>query len=234
MKTIAVIPVHGRLPLLKHTITRLLKKNCVHTVLTAGSTDEEREVCEAAGATFIYHDNQPLGKKWNSLFKLAADYKPDNVLFVGSSDWVSDNWVPYMNDYTDEFDMIGLAGFYLLDIGKEYRVCFWPGYGPGPRAKEPIGIGRVISRRILEKINWAPFDETKSRSMDHQMMVAVQKAGGAIKLLATDDIKSLSISTSLWGNMHIFEDHWMGRLPSHVIQDHNFLPTHFPEAYKIF
>lgn len=234
MKTIACIPVHGRLPLLHHTITRLLTKNCVHTVICVGSTDEEKEVCERAGATFIFHENQPLGKKWNAAFQVAGELNPDNILFVGSSDWVSDNWMPVMSDFMEEFDMVGLPGFYLADIGTEYRVCHWKGYGKGPREKEPIGIGRVISGRVLSQIGWKPFDDTKSRSLDHQMLQSVLKVGGKVKMLVTDEIRSLSISTPMWGNLHQFEEHWSNRMPSEKIYDHRFLINHFPESFKIF
>jgi len=234
MKTIACIPVHGRLPLLHHTITRLLTKNGVSEVVCAGITDEEKETCERAGAIFIRHENQPLGKKWNATFQVAGEHDPDNILFVGSSDWVSDNWMPVMSDHMDQYDMVGLAGFYLADIGTQYRVCYWAGYGRGPRANEPIGIGRVISGRSLKKMNWMPFDDSKSNSMDWTMFNNVMRGGGRVKVLQTDAIKSLSISCPMWGNMHVFDDHWSGKLPSEKILDHRFLHTHFPEAFKIF
>jgi glycosyltransferase involved in cell wall biosynthesis len=231
MKTIACIPVHGRLPLLHITITRLLKKNGLHSVICAGATDEEKEACERAGATFIYHENQPLGRKWNAAFQVAGEHDPDNILFVGSSDWVSDNWMSVMGRYMDQFDMIGLPDFYLADIGPQIRVCHWAGYGRGPRMNEPIGIGRVISARSLKKMSWMPFDDTKSNSMDATMFARVLANGGAVKMLRTPDIKSLSISCPKWSNMHLFEDHWRNKLPSEKIYDHSFLPTYFPEAF---
>ena len=234
MKTIACIPVHGRLPLVHHTITRLLKKNGVHTVICAGATDEEQETCERAGALFIRHENNPLGKKWNATFQLAGEHDPDNILFVGSSDWVTDNWMPYMNEFTGRYDMVGLPNFYMADLGTQFRVCHWAGYGRGPRANEPIGIGRVIGAKVLKAMNWTPFDPTKNNSMDATMFARVLANGGRVQMLRTDEIKSLSISCPLWSNMHIFEDHWRNKLPSEKIYDHLFLPKHFPEVFNIF
>jgi glycosyltransferase involved in cell wall biosynthesis len=233
MKTIACIPVHGRLPLLKHTIERLLNKNKLHAVVCAGATDEEKEVCERAGATFIYHENLPLGKKWNAAFEVAGQMGADNVLFVGSSDWVSDNWMEVMGQHTDQFDMIGLPDFYLADIGPQIRVCHWAGYGQGPRMDEPIGIGRVITAKALKKMSWRPFDDTKNNSMDWTMFNRVRMNGGLVKLLRTYEIKSLSISCSLWSNMHKFEDHWTDKLPSTKITDPTFLDAHFPEIHAV-
>ena len=91
-RVVAVIPVFGRHPLLKHTIERLLKRNGCSDVICVGE-EEDRDVCKVAGAKFYYKDNKYLGEKWNHAFKKAKELKPDAVLFVGSSDWLSDNWL---------------------------------------------------------------------------------------------------------------------------------------------
>src|SRR5690606_22884619 len=49
VKCIAVIPIKGRLPLLKHTIRRLYKKNGVFKVICVGETKEERVLVESEG-----------------------------------------------------------------------------------------------------------------------------------------------------------------------------------------
>lgn len=233
MKVVAVIPVHGRLPLVKITIERLFKRNDIYYVICVGGTDEEKEVCNKAGAAFVYHENQPLGKKWNAGFKEAERYDADAAIFVGSSDWISDEWVPFMSQYLGEYDMVGTPGFYMADVSKEIRVCHWAGY-EGQRKGESIGIGRMLSADILKKMNWKPFEDDKSRSLDYQMLRNVLANEGRVKLVKSSSIKSLSISTSLWPNLHQFEDHWSDKLPSTKIYDHNFLPTHFPEVFKIF
>ena len=89
---VAVMAVRGRLPLLKYTVQRLLQKNGCMAVVCVGDSDDEQRVCQEAGAHFVFHDNEPLGAKWNAGFIYAQKLNPKGCLFVGSSDWLSDNW----------------------------------------------------------------------------------------------------------------------------------------------
>lgn len=211
MKVVAVIPVKGREPLLKYTIRRLYEKNGVYRVICIG--DKEKEVCVSEGADFIEFPNNPLGAKWNAGFLKAKNYNPDACLFMGSSDWVSDNWLEETTPFLDKWDIIGKPDFYMLDIQEELRACHWLGYD-GSRAGEPIGIGRLISKRILDRLEWKPMDAALDRSMDFSMYHRVLGLGGKVKLVTHDSIKSLSISTGKWENMHKFEDHWRDIVPS--------------------
>lgn len=237
----AVIPVKGRHALLKHTIERLLNKNKLGIVLCVGDR-EDREVCRSSGAEFVEYANYPLGAKWNFGFNRIKKYRPDSVLFVGSSDWVSDNYTEVAEPYLDEFGLIGKAGCHFLDISQQgKRLVFWPGYAKAAQTRqdhlqrkdEPIGGGRMISSRVLDKINWQPFESKKDNSMDWFMYNNTLQAGEKVKII-TDDIHIMSISTDRWPNKHIFEDHWRGKLPSERIKDHdNFLNMNFPEAHLV-
>ncbi len=231
---VAVIPVLGRLTLLPYTIERLLKKNGVVKVICVGKDEREKTVSELAGAKFLYHDNEPLGKKWNHGFQWAREFSPEAVLFAGSSDWVSDNWLAHMMQYR-EYDLIGKPDFNLLDIGplNKLRMCHWAGY-EGERKGESIGIGRVISARILDKMNWKPFNDAKHNCMDSQMQEKVIARGGKLKLVTSEEIDSLSLSTYKWTNKHVFNEHWMNILPStHIQNPRTWLRTRFPEALNM-
>jgi hypothetical protein len=240
---IAVMPVHGRLPLLKITIERLLKRNAIAKVICIGG-EEEKEACVKAGAEFILHENKPLGKKWNAGFLKAKEYNPGGCLFVGSSDWLSDNWVTEFAPLLEQYDMIGTHGCHFLEISKNgqytnhYKVCDWKGYA-GDRAGESIGIGRIISARILNKIGWKPFKDEADASMDAWMLNKVERAGG--KVLTTDHkgTIALSIGTDRWINKHRFKDHEKGVLKNESIIMHQskvkkWLEGNFPDVFNIF
>jgi len=235
MKVVAVVACHGRLPLLKQTIQRLLIKNKVSAVVCVGS-QEERQTCIDAGAMFIMHENRPLGKKWNAGFVAARELIPDALLFVGSSDWLSDNWLPLLLPYMKNYDLIGKPDYTMMDISETIRMSHWVGYGPGPRETEPIGIGRLVSARILNKIGWRPFDDNRNNSMDYMMFNKVAEAKGKIGMVESDHLVALSISTNKWPNMHKFEDHWNDKVPSksHRIIDMQPYFKMFPEYKKIF
>lgn len=237
MKIIAVIPVHGRLPLVKFTVTRLQKRNGVFMVICVGFSPEEQTLCTGLRAAFIRHKNEPLGAKWNAGFKFARKYNPDAILFVGSSDWLTDNWLPEMTKYLPQFDLIGKLDTHFIDYRPEYgyRGFWWPGYErTNPRSGEPIGIGRIISRRILEKMDWSPFDPTMNFSMDFQMMNNVYKHGGRMIVVENADIKSLSISCNQWINKHNFERE--SKMPGVIKIERlqQFIDKDFPELYRIF
>lgn len=187
------------------------------------------------GAEFISYPNKFLGAKWNAGFIAAKKYNPDACLFVGSSDWLSDNWVNELWRNKGDFDLVGLPGCYLVDVSRDgLRGCHWPGY-TGDRKGESIGIGRIITGKILEKIDWKPFDDHLTHSLDYSMINRVNKAGGKIGLVNLDNVKSLAISTDQWPNKHQFKDHYSNKLPSTRIENvESWIEDNFPEAKSIF
>lgn len=250
-KVIAVIPTHGRHELLKHTITRLLTKNRCAAVVCAGD-DEDRQTCEKSGANFIEFSNKYLGEKWNACFAKAQKLGAEVVLFVGSSDWVSDTWLDVMLPYTDKYDLVGKAGCYFLDISdprypaysnykkqypREYRLVYWPGYkygntleDQGKRSSESIGIGRLITARALDKLDWRPFHNHLNSSLDYNMFKRIPNN----RMVYNGSIKALSLSTDRWPNKHKFEEHWNNILPSkRIFKVHEFCKEWFPEYNQI-
>lgn len=227
---VAPIPVFGRLPLLRLTIQRLYKKNKVDKVICIGHEPEAKELCESLGAEWVHYNNEPLGAKWNAGFKAAQKHNPTGILFVGSSDWVSDEYVSENKILLDEFDLIGKLGCYFVDIGKEARLAYWNGYTDQRRFGEPIGIGRLISSRILDKMNWHPFDGSLNNSMDWSMWIRIRGLDGKVQII--DNGKLLSISTDKWVNKHKFTDCTNGKLPSlqcNVLK----LVNDFPELIQL-
>jgi hypothetical protein len=135
-------------------------------------------------------------------------------------------------------DLIGKPDFYLLDIsggGRMLRFCHWLGYGKGTRQQEPIGIGRILSKKIMEKMDWQPIAVDLNNSIDYSMYQNVLKLDGKCALIRDSSIQSLSISTDQWANKHKFNDHYSNRLPSSRVPDFGkWLEQHFPEHKLIF
>lgn len=205
MKIIAIIPVHGRLPLLKLTIERLYFKNKIHHVICIGE-EENKKTCNDAGAEFIVHPNKPIGKKLNVGFLRAKELKPDAVSFVGSSDWLCDTWFDITGPLAEKYEIIGKRDFNMAHINESIHVSVWPGYPLGScREREPIGIGRVCSASFMDKVEWMPFEDHLNNSLDYSMMLAMQKHNGTCFIYNSPEIQSLSISCEKWTNMHKFE-----------------------------
>jgi len=205
----APIPIYGRFSLVKLTMERLIKQGV--TPIGIGNEPQARQICKELGVEYIEHANSPLGSKWNVGFK--ACNKPDceSVLFVGSSDWISDSYLKLCNKHLNKYDIIGVAGCHFVDVAETKRLVFWSGYPQGSRHNEPIGIGRVLSIDFLKRINFMPFDNHLNAGLDWSMYLKAENVG---LLPNTKAIQCLSISTNKWGNKHKFEDHWNGKLKS--------------------
>ena len=242
LRTIAVIPVHGRLPLLAVTIDRLYNRNKVDHVICVGGTSEEAFVCNKHGAEFLIHKNKPLGRKWNAGYELAGQYKPDAIVYVGSSDWLSDNWIDITLPFIGKgYALIGKRDYYILHIDKNgsMEAGWWPCYPEGARfdPREFIGIGRVLGRNFLEPLAWRPFEDTWNSGMDFAMWnrVGLLQKHGLIEKpvyeISGNIIQSLSISCDSWNNMHssdVNSDH-VRRIEEPEI----WLKRWFPEALTL-
>ena len=213
-KIIAVVAVYGREPLLKYTIRRLYNKNNIYKVICVGLSNSEKKICTDENAIWISSPNKPLGKKWNKGYEYARRYRPDGILFVGSGDWISDNWIQNAYKYLDNYGIVGKSDFCMYDI-IDYRIrnCHWHGYLSNTnRDKETIGIGRLLSRKLLERINYKPFSDELDDSLDWSMYLKCIQNNFKIKILDMDDVLFLSVSCDLWINKHKFNGHYYGAL----------------------
>jgi hypothetical protein len=208
MNIYAVMPVKGRLPLLKLTVSRLVRQGV--NVVCAGHTEQEKDICTQAGAYFIMTPYDiTLGKKWQMCVDFARTKNPDALMMMGSSDMVEDNWVKTMYKDMINYDaaMVGTQGCYFLDIqpGNKKEMIYWGGY-TNYRRGEPIGTGRLVSRKALDLIKWKVFDITISKSMDRAMVKSLISVRDNFKELihCNKDMKCLSISTYRWINLHNF------------------------------
>lgn len=241
-RVVAAVACHGRLPLLEHTIRRLYVKNGCEKVIVSGDGPEEKKLCESLGVVWVPHINKPLGAKWNASFYKAKEFNPDAVLFVGSSDWIADDWFSIMRPHVEQHGFAGVPGCSLADLGKTIRVCHWAGYDGyrAERASESIGIGRMLSRRMLDAIGWLPFDGTIDNSLDRSMKDRAKYVGFTDYMVRDQRLKALSLSTNLWPNKHRFSMHWddlpngSQMIPSEKeVNPEEWVRTNFPEAIRL-
>jgi hypothetical protein len=236
MKIVAVMPVHGRLPLLRLTVARLVRQGI--DVVCAGHTDEEQEICTEAGAYFILCDARlTLGAKWQLCVDMARKMKPDALMMMGSADMVQDGWAETLYaDLQKGYAMAGTESIYFLDIQPKNskRMFHWGGY-LGHRKGEPIGTGRMVSRRALDLIGWKLFDTKLNIGMDGSMLSSVSRVKDQFKGLVFNhpSLKCLSVSTYRWENLHSFERE--SRLPQSKFCDPDkIIRAYFPEMENLF
>lgn len=234
--TVAVVPVKGRGPLLKLTISRLVSQGC--KVICIGSTISEEKICIAAGAEYLHiPENICLGAKWQFGIDHARRYKPESIMIMGSSDMVQDGWVEIMNkELAKGYAMVGTEGIYFLDIqqGNKKQMVHWIGYANN-RKGEPLGTGRMISAKAMDLIDWQLINKSINSSIDYsicQNLLPVEKH--FTKLIQNiPNLVSLSISTYKWSNMHNFERECTN--PGTYQVDHDaMIRKYFPEMFNLF
>ena len=238
MKVVACMPVYGRRRLLSRTITRLYEKNKVYKVICAGSGQKDREICTKFGAEWVEVPNQPLGHKWNEAFAAAEKYNPDACLFIGSSDWLEDKWLDYMEQYFPKYDMVGTPDFTMVDIRKDvYRVAYWSGYPKGSnRENEPVGGGRMLSNKLLKGMKWRPFDAGWDNSMDYSMRLHAERLNAKTLLLPRNTLTVLTLSSDRWQNKHNYDREMRTGYATEMEEEQGmaFLEEIFPEAISLF
>lgn len=241
MKVIAVLPCKGREPLLKLTVSRLLKQ--CDAVIVAGHTITERAAC--AGAEFLMcNPDMPLGAKWQLCIDVAMTQKPDAILIMGSSDMISDNWIPELYKYLDEgYAMVGTSGIHFLDVQmrNNLRLVHWKGYN-NYRSGEPIGTGRLISAKAIQMMGGNVFDRHINHSLDYSTMQKLdhisckwgEKLVKTVNYSMDCPVKCLSISTYRWENKHNFGNMLIDSSSTRVSNPHDFTGEWFPEAKNMF
>ena len=215
MKIVAPIPCFNRFPLVELTASRLIRQGV--TPILIGHENQIKKIANDLNIEFIQAPNSPLGNKWNKGFMACKNYNPDGVIFMGSSDWCSDDYIKSVNENLNDFNLLGMLGCHFVDVAEKIRLVHWAGYGHGLRHQEPIGIGRVLRCDFLNDINWKPFDENLNAGLDWSMWLKALNTYQKIGIFEEQsNIQLLSISTNKWSNKHKFEDHWNGKLQSKI------------------
>ena len=174
-------------------------------VIVAGSEgSRSRRMVEAKGFTYVEVPNQPLAAKMNATTMLAEGY--DYVICMGSDDILSPELMKHYLKYMNEgFDFIGIEDCYFYDL-RTKRAAYWGGYRERYRQGVTAGIGRCISKKLMEKWEWQPWEVSDSKYLDNSMQGRI--SGKQVTLNCKElgvyalDIKSVINMTpfKLWDN----------------------------------
>ncbi|MEI2423148.1 tetratricopeptide repeat protein [Arthrospira platensis SPKY2] len=151
-------------------------------LLAVGSEGEiSRSLCQECGFDYLEYPNEPLSAKWEYGLNRCADYDPDAVITVGSDDIISQNLIEfYAGQIQDGLVFCGLKDGYFLDLMNK-KLYWWVGYGDRvdyKRVGETIGMGRCLSRTLLDKLGfsiWKGLDI--NRGLDGAMTARLRELG---------------------------------------------------------
>lgn len=147
-------------------------------VTVAGSEGaRSRERVEKFGFEYIEAPNFPIGKKANMRLKFTSTFNPDYVLLLGDDDILSDDVFQYYLDrIKDGFDEIAPLDIYYY-ISWLKTCAYSQGY-VDHRKGEPVAVGRMLSKRVLNKAKWSLWADKESQYLDNH---AIQNLKNIVK-----------------------------------------------------
>lgn len=117
---------------------------------------------------YYEHQNKPVSNKWNFGCSKFESLNVDNVIFLGSDDFICNDLFRKIYSYCVEgYDFIGLLDCYLYDQASKQMVYF-KGY-EGRRSGKSVGAARCLSVRLLAQMNYSPWKENLNSRLDSSM-----------------------------------------------------------------
>lgn len=163
------------------------------------SEEEDKNLCGRYGVDHITQENQPVSNKFNRGVEWARDMGLDYALVSGSDDLFSTDTIKrYFEEADKGYDLIALKSIYFYSAQGLYRgqlVRF--------DAKTYLGVGKCISRRVLESVEWRPWNRNRNWGLDAIAWLNIRphvKTISVIEDAMVTDIKSRTNinKDSLW------------------------------------
>ncbi|MDV6328085.1 hypothetical protein Q5L94_08440 [Idiomarina sp. Sol25] len=187
-------------------IQRELKDTIDLQLLAVGSEKSvSRLLCEQYGFDYVEFDNQPLTQKWQAGMDASKSKDFDAMVILGSDDFVEkDVFFLYKKALDRNVHFYGFRDMYIYDVPSK---CFghWLGYGSAPidqlqpqRVGETIGLGRFLSRALLEYLSfniWETVEE--NRGLDRLMKESLIEKTGLFPVACGDEYE-----VSVNGELH--------------------------------
>lgn len=170
-KIVCVTCAYKREELLDYVIKYLSNLNELYKIIVVGSNDDERKIVEKYEiCEYHEYENLPLSNKWNKGVLEARKYNPDAILIMGSDDIVSKDYLKYGKYLLSKnYDFIGCRSWLtIIKDGSTVIDSAFVGYRNNRSGNEPIGAGRIISKTVLDALDWNlyKFDTPINKGLD--------------------------------------------------------------------
>ncbi|WP_290485725.1 hypothetical protein, partial [Idiomarina sp. UBA3162] len=139
-----------------------LENTCEINLLVIGSEGiASASAVDRFGGRYIEAPNSPLNEKWQAGVEVLRKQSFDAVIIVGSDDFLSPSvFKSYAELYKQGANVVGFIDGHFFNTSTN-EMLFWGGYG-GPkrdlgmpeRVGESIGMGRLLSREVLELLDY--------------------------------------------------------------------------------
>lgn len=152
MKPTVVIATHHRVEITINLINKLFTDyDKVNVIVVTSQLNEFHafKKLEYENLHVVKYTNWPLGQKWQQGVNYAKKIGADPVIILGSDDELNPEFIPNALEYLKEYHFIGLKRYWVKHEGKRYLIDYKP--------VQPLGGGRVYSKRLLDSIGWKLF-----------------------------------------------------------------------------
>lgn len=169
--------MHGR----QKTVRYCLEKMPFIDKVMIYSTDEDGEFLDTTDVIAKAKvKNNPLSFKWYMAIKCLEDLDFDYCVLLGSDDYIDKAYLDFVDREIKDCDMIGFTDAYY-ESGKDRY--YWSGY-ENHRKGEPVGAGKVYSRKFLEKINFSLYPSLQNVGLDYTAWKIVKDNNAKVKIFS--------------------------------------------------
>jgi glycosyltransferase involved in cell wall biosynthesis len=166
MKSLGIITINqGRKKILSlwlAQIQRLRRETQCYIPAVVVSDDTDEALCHSYHVVHIPHNNFPVTAKWNRALKYMRSEGVDYIQILGSDDIVSTMYIQKTLERMEQgIDLIGTETIYFYCGQGAER-------GKLVKLDTPIlkGIGKTVSKRILDQCDWMLWNVEKNWGMD--------------------------------------------------------------------
>jgi hypothetical protein len=142
------------------SIQRLRRDTGIDFPAVCVSGADDITICDNNSIHHVTQVNNPANEKWNTGLKWLREQDVDYVIISGSDDVFSTQALANILVATNSVpDLIGFNTLYVycaegISKGKLKRIT----------SKGVLGVGKVVHRRVLDAVDWRPWDYGEGRS----------------------------------------------------------------------
>ena len=164
-----ITAIHGRIPVTKAfcMASERIRNNFGIETFAVVTPDNKENIalCNEYKVNYITHRNLPLGRKWNMLVNYMKGIDFTHLLVLGSDDIASDSFI---RNLPTEHDVSGVHDLWFWGLNPKRTGFDTFGYWRGTRGRVG-GVGRLISRGIIEALDFTPWPDDINCRMDGNM-----------------------------------------------------------------
>lgn len=231
MKLAIITALHGRYRLTRLFLDywRTLDVPGVELLLSCAITTDEYKMREMVTREYpewspVYAPNMPLTTKFAANMQNVEAWKPDAMMIIGSDDFVTPSYIQRSIDAMQCADLVGTHTVYYMEYGTDQIIRQHV-------TGDPIGAGRVLSRRLLEHLEWMPWD-TATPSLDMSMMHQMKLNGILPEIIEEDAMLDVKSKDQHGQDTNQTTYRTVRKWNHTPIDGHAFLNEHFPQLIR--